>query len=147
MPTPSSQRRRPARLKSTHHKEHEMCRWMAWFGQPVLIEELLFNTQHGIVDQSLHARMGAEPTNGDGFGLGWYGTGTGPGIYRNVSPAWSDTNLRELAGHLESPLFFAHVRAAIGSPCRRPTATRSATATGSSSTTATSPSCARCGAT
>jgi predicted glutamine amidotransferase len=93
-----------------------MCRWMAWFGQPVLIEELLFKTQHGIVDQSLHARMGAEPTNGDGFGMGWYGTGEGPALYRSVTPAWADENLRELAGHLESPLFFAHVRAAIGSP-------------------------------
>ena len=56
-----------------------MCRWMAWHGQPVLIEELLFKTQHGIVDQSLHSRMGAEPTNGDGFGVGWYGAGEGPG--------------------------------------------------------------------
>ena len=36
-----------------------MCRWMAWLGQPVLIEELLFKSPHGIVDQSLHARMGA----------------------------------------------------------------------------------------
>ena len=26
-----------------------MCRWMAWFGQPVLIDEVLFKTQHGIV--------------------------------------------------------------------------------------------------
>ena len=93
-----------------------MCRWMAWLGQPLLIEELLFNSPHGIVDQSLHARMGAEPTNGDGFGLGWYGTGEGPAIYRSVEPAWSDVNLRELAAHLESPLFLAHVRAAIGSP-------------------------------
>jgi predicted glutamine amidotransferase len=96
-----------------------MCRWMAWFGQPVLIEELVFKTQHGIVDQSLHARMGAEPTNGDGFGLGWYGGGEGPGLYRSVSPAWSDENLRELAAHVESPLFFAHVRAAIGSPVQQ----------------------------
>jgi predicted glutamine amidotransferase len=93
-----------------------MCRWMAWLGQPVLIEELLFKTQHGIVDQSLHARMGAEPTNGDGFGLGWYGSGEGPAVYRSVFPAWSDPNLRELAAHTESPLFLAHVRAAIGSP-------------------------------
>jgi glutamine amidotransferase len=92
-----------------------MCRWMAWLGQPVLIEELLFKTPHGIVDQSLHSRMGAETTNGDGFGLGWYGTGDGPGVYRSVSPAWADANLRELAAHLESPLFLAHVRAAIGS--------------------------------
>jgi glutamine amidotransferase len=89
---------------------------MAWLGQPVLIEELMFNTQHGIVDQSLHARMGAEPTNGDGIGLGWYGAGDGPAVYRSVAPAWSDPNLRELAAHIESPLFLTHVRAAIGSP-------------------------------
>jgi predicted glutamine amidotransferase len=93
-----------------------MCRWMAWLGQPVLIEELLFKTPHGIVDQSLHARMGAEPTNGDGFGIGWYGLGAGPALYRSISPAWADPNLRELAAHVESPLFLTHVRAAIGSP-------------------------------
>ena len=93
-----------------------MCRWMAWHGQPVLIEELLFKTQHGIVDQSLHSRMGAEPTNGDGFGVGWYGAGEGPGVYHSVAPAWGDANLRELAAHTESPLFLVHVRAAIGSP-------------------------------
>jgi predicted glutamine amidotransferase len=96
-----------------------MCRWMAWIGQPVLVDELLFKTDHGIVDQSLHARMGAEPTNGDGFGLGWYGTGTGPAVYRSVSPAWADANLRELAAHVESPLFLAHIRAAIGSPVQQ----------------------------
>jgi hypothetical protein len=28
---------------------------MAWLGPPVLIEELLFNTEHWIVDRSLHA--------------------------------------------------------------------------------------------
>jgi predicted glutamine amidotransferase len=93
-----------------------MCRWMAWTGQPIMLDELLFKTQHGIVDQSLHARMGAEPTNGDGFGLGWYGVGDGPGVYHSVAPAWGDENLRELAAHIEAPLFLAHVRAAIGSP-------------------------------
>ena len=96
-----------------------MCRWMAWSGQPVLMEELLFKTQHGLVDQSMHARMGAEPTNADGFGLGWYGEGEGPGVYKSISPAWSDINLREIAAHIESPLFLAHVRAAIGSPVQQ----------------------------
>src|SRR6476646_7635880 len=91
-----------------------MCRWMAWSGQPLLMEVLLFKTQHGLVDQSLHSRMGAETTNGDGFGLGWYGSGEGPGVYRSVSPAWGDANLRHLAGHIESPLFLAHVRATSG---------------------------------
>jgi predicted glutamine amidotransferase len=96
-----------------------MCRWMAWTGQPVLIEELLFKTQHGIVDQSLHSRLGAETTNGDGFGMGWYGAGDGPGLYHSVAPAWGDANLRELAAHVESHLFLVHVRAAIGSPVQQ----------------------------
>ena len=91
-----------------------MCRWMAWYGQPLLMEELLFKTQHGLIDQSRHSRLGVEPTNGDGFGLGWYGTGEGPGTYHSVSPAWGDANLRDLAAHIESPLFIAHVRATTG---------------------------------
>lgn len=89
---------------------------MAWLGQDVLLEELLFKTQHGLIDQSLHSRLGAETTNGDGFGVGWYGSGDQPGLYRGILPAWGDPNLRELAGHVASPLFLAHVRAASGTP-------------------------------
>ena len=99
LPDPEPVRRRRghgARL-TRRARSNAMCRWMAWLGQPVLIEELLFKTQHGIVDQSLHSRMGAETTNGDGFGLGWYGAGDGPGVYHSVAPAWADANLRELA--------------------------------------------------
>jgi predicted glutamine amidotransferase len=91
-----------------------MCRWMAWSGQPVLIDELLFKPAHGLIDQSLHSRMGVETTNGDGFGLGWYGGGEGPAVYHSVAPAWGDPNLRELAAHIESPMFIAHVRATTG---------------------------------
>ena len=91
-----------------------MCRWMGWSGQPVVVEELLFKPKHGLVDQSLHSRLGVETTNGDGFGLGWYGQGDGPGVYHSVSPAWGDANLRELAAHIEAPLFLAHVRATTG---------------------------------
>ena len=65
-----------------------MCRWMAWSGQPVIIEELLFEPVHGLIDQSLHSRMGAETTNGDGFGLGWYAPGTkDPAVFHSVEPA------------------------------------------------------------
>jgi len=89
---------------------------MAWLGQPVRIEELLFEAQHGIVDQSLHARMGAEPTNGDGFGLGWYDGRAAPAVYRGIAPAWGDANLRALGlehdpiGALKSAV--GHVEAA-----------------------------------
>ena len=91
-----------------------MCRWVGWSGQPVLMEQLLFKLKHGLVDQSLHSRMGVETTNGDGFGVGWYGTGDEPGVYHSIAPAWGDANLRELAAHIESPLFLAHVRATTG---------------------------------
>ena len=67
-----------------------MCRWMAWIGQPVLIEELLFKTQHGIVDQSLHSRLGAETTNGDGFGL-WL-------VWRRAGPRALSQRLAGLGG-------------------------------------------------
>jgi predicted glutamine amidotransferase len=119
MPAPWPARDAAARIGCTRTKELAMCRWMAWLGQPVAIEELLFESQHGIVDQSLHSRLGAEPTNGDGFGLGWYGNRERPGVYRGVAPAWADPNLRELAAQVEAPLFIAHVRAAIGSPVQQ----------------------------
>ena len=98
-----------------------MCRWNAYIGQPLLIDELLYKPKHGLIDESLHARMGAETTNGDGFGLGWYPPDmpTDPGRYRSVSPAWNDANLRDLTQHIESPLFLAHIRAAIGSPVQQ----------------------------
>jgi predicted glutamine amidotransferase len=91
-----------------------MCRWMAWSGQPLMIEELLFKPTHGLVDQSRHSRLGVETTNGDGFGIGWYGVGEGPAVYHGVAPAWGDANLRELAAHTESSLFLAHIRATTG---------------------------------
>ena len=91
-----------------------MCRWLAYSGSPILLEELLYKPAHSLIDQSMHARLGATTTNGDGFGIGWYGTGTAPGVFRAVGPAWSDRNLRDLAGHIASPLFLAHIRASTG---------------------------------
>src|SRR5919202_812226 len=91
-----------------------MCRWAAYYGHPVIIDELLYKAPHSLIDQSLRSRMGAETPNGDGFGLGWYGDIDTPGVYHSVSPAWSDRHLRELAGHIASPLWIAHVRATTG---------------------------------
>jgi predicted glutamine amidotransferase len=92
-----------------------VCRWLAYSGSPLLIQEALYDGPNSLVSQSLHSRLGAEPTNGDGFGLGWYGDRPTPGIFHSTEPAWNDANLRELAGHISSPLFFTHIRAAIGS--------------------------------
>ena len=91
-----------------------MCRWLAYIGTPLRLEELLYKPQHSLIDQSLHAQKGAGTTNGDGVGVGWYGEGAGPGLYRGIEPAWGDRNLREIAGQVTSGLFLAHVRASTG---------------------------------
>src|SRR3954452_19696050 len=93
-----------------------MCRWLGYFGNPVRLEELVYNSQHSLVEQSRNARLTSHLMNADGFGVGWYGTGEGPGRYRSVAPAWNDANLQELCAHIESPLFLAHVRATTGTP-------------------------------
>ena len=96
-----------------------MCRWLAYSGSPVRIEELLLKPKHSLIDQSLHSQLGAETTNGDGFGVGWYGVGDTPGVFHSIEPAWNDRNLRELAGHIDSGLVFAHIRASSGSPVQQ----------------------------
>jgi glutamine amidotransferase len=98
-----------------------MCRWLAYSGTPILIEELLYKPRFSLIDQSLHSRYGVETTNGDGFGVGWYSVdpATPPALFRGVGPAWSDTNLRELAWSVRSPLFLAHIRASTGTPVQQ----------------------------
>lgn len=91
-----------------------MCRWLAYTGSPIRIEELILRPAHSLIDQSLHSRMGATTTNGDGFGVGWYGVGDQPGVFHSTEPAWNDRNLKELSRHVESPLVFAHIRASTG---------------------------------
>ena len=46
-----------------------MCRWLAYTGSPVLLEQALYTPAHSLIDQSLHSRLGAETTNGDDFVL------------------------------------------------------------------------------
>jgi predicted glutamine amidotransferase len=96
--------------------ENRMCRWIAYSGGAIPIEELVFNPEHSLVDQSMSAHMAPQPTNGDGFGVGWYGRDNEPGIYRSTQPAWNDANLRDLSHHIASPLFLAHVRRSTGTP-------------------------------
>jgi predicted glutamine amidotransferase len=92
-----------------------MCRWLAYSGSPLLLEKALYSPAHSLIEQSLHSTLGAEATNGDGFGIGWYDDQPLPGVFRSIEPAWNDQNLRELSAHVKSGHFFAHIRAAIGS--------------------------------
>jgi glutamine amidotransferase len=96
-----------------------MCRWLAYSGTPVLLEELLYKPTHSLIDQSLHSQLGVETTNGDGFGVGWYGEGKTPALYRSIEPAWNDRNLRELASQIRAGIVFAHIRSSTGTPVQQ----------------------------
>ena len=96
-----------------------MCRWLAYSGAPIHIDEVLFKPDHSLIDQSLRASDPSSTTNGDGFGLGWYGARDIPGVYKDIRPAWNDLNLQALAAQIESSIFLAHVRATTGSPVQR----------------------------
>jgi predicted glutamine amidotransferase len=96
-----------------------MCRFLAYRGEPILMAELVSAPAHSLVHQSLHATEAKTETNGDGFGLGWYGERPEPGLYREIRPAWSDENLRSLCAQVRSGLFMAHVRASTGTSTTR----------------------------
>jgi ergothioneine biosynthesis protein EgtC len=96
-----------------------MCRFLAYAGAPIFMEDFVAAPAHSLIHQSLHAEESKTGTNGDGFGVGWYGDRPEPGQYREIRPAWSDENLLSIARQVRSHLFFAHVRAATGTATTR----------------------------
>ena len=115
-----------------------MCRWMAWLGQPLLLEELLFKTQHGIVDQSLHP--GWAPSRPTATASAWAGTATATGRASTAaSRPRGRTRTCASSPRISSRRCLWRMSGQRSArPCSRPTATRSVTAAGCSSTTATS---------
>lgn len=96
-----------------------MCRWVAYQGTPIYLDDLLFKPENSLINQALHARNSRITVNGDGFGVGWYGDKGTPAVYRDVSPAWNDENLRNIAEQVQTRILFAHVRAATGTAVAR----------------------------
>lgn len=97
-----------------------MCRWLAYSGSSLPIEYLVSRPANSLIHQSRESAMGATALNADGFGVGWYAPNDPvPGLFRSVQPAWADANLEEMARHVHSSLFVAHVRATTGTPVQQ----------------------------
>lgn len=89
-----------------------MCRFVAYSGIPILMDELIFNASNSLVNQSKKSKMRVDPLNGDGFGIGWYPEhdDDSPGTFVSIEPAWSNRNLIQLSAKIRTQHFFAHVR-------------------------------------
>lgn len=96
-----------------------MCRWLAYAGPPIYLESLILKPSHSLITQSRDAYESVSAINADGFGIGWYGEREEPGVYRDILPAWNDSNLKSLTAQIRSPLFFGHVRATTGTAVTR----------------------------
>lgn len=91
-----------------------MCRFIAYLGRPIIVDELLLKPSNSLVHQSFDAGEMSQTLNGDGFGLGWYvhSISQQPGLFRSISPAWNNSNLLYNAPLIRTDCMFAHVRAA-----------------------------------
>lgn len=96
-----------------------MCRWAAYTGEPILLEDIVSRPGHSLIHQSQCASECKSAINADGFGIAWYGERPEPGLFRDILPAWSDPNLRSLTAQVRSSLFLAHVRASTGTATSR----------------------------
>ncbi|RWR10772.1 class II glutamine amidotransferase [Paenirhodobacter populi] len=96
-----------------------MCRWAAYIGQPIFLEDIISRPGHSLIRQSQCATQCHTAINADGFGIAWYGEKPEPGLYRDAMPAWSDQNLKSLTATVKSRLFLAHVRASTGTASSR----------------------------
>ena len=92
-----------------------MCRFVAYLGRPIILDELLLKPSNSLVHQSYDAGEMSQNLNGDGFGLGWYvhDIGKVPGLFRSISPAWNNKNLLYNARLIKTDCLFAHIRAAL----------------------------------
>ena len=97
--------------------EENMCRWLAYSGEPLQPSTVILDAQHSLVKQSLNSPLGAETVNGDGFGFGWYPrdsvVGSTPALFHSTEPAWLGP-LRPLPDRCTRPR--ARARADEGRP-------------------------------
>ena len=91
-----------------------MCRYVAYLGEPLLLANVLYGPSNGLIHQASAAMESRTRINADGFGIGWYNPDVSPepAVFRDISPAWNNENLRSLANTETSTCILAHVRAA-----------------------------------
>jgi predicted glutamine amidotransferase len=93
---------------------NDICRFVLYIGDEITVSSLVTEPVNSLIHQSFHSHERDEPLNGDGFGLAWYAPHLSPepAVFKDVSPAWNNLNLINLARVVRSNCVLAHVRAA-----------------------------------
>lgn len=93
-----------------------MCRFVAYLGEQVTLDDVLFKPDSSIVEQAVHPRM-LSAMNLAGFGvLGWNDTSPEPELpytYRTAGLPFFDRNLRGLSHKARASALIAHVRGVL----------------------------------
>jgi len=90
-----------------------VCRLIAYLGEEIRLEDLVFNFPHNLVVQSYAPKeLLIGNVNLDGFGCGWYNTAVekDPALYATLLPIWADYKFPTIAKALTSNIIFSAVR-------------------------------------
>jgi glutamine amidotransferase len=92
----------------------EVCRHVAWLGEPRTLASLVLEPPHGLLVQSYApSRQAHGRFNADGWGVGFYPPGKAePARWRSARPLWSDASFASIAPVLSSSCVLAAVRSA-----------------------------------
>ncbi len=63
-----------------------MCRWAAYLGAPIFMEEVVVQPGHSLIHQSQEAEEAKTAINADGFGVAWYNHRAEPGSIAMCCP-------------------------------------------------------------
>ena len=90
-----------------------MCRVMAYLGKPVLLDSLIYQPDNSLVRQSYAPQM-LHMLNLAGFGMAAWDEGShqpeAPYVYKSTDLPIFDSNLKNLAGKVNTSCLLAHVR-------------------------------------
>ncbi len=90
-----------------------VCRFAAYLGQEIKLEDIVYNFSHNLVIQSYAPKEQlVGNVNLDGFGCGWYNTVVekNPAQYATLLPIWADYNFPTIAKAVTSNIIFSAVR-------------------------------------
>lgn len=90
-----------------------MCRVLSYLGQPILVEDLLYNPDNSFIKQTYNPKLMSNILNLAGFGFTAWNSNTDaktPHVYRTCELPFYDRNLKNLVSKVKPHCMLAHVR-------------------------------------